>query len=119
MKFAVIVYETQADMNARSDLAKAPAYWASYQAYSKALVAAGVAAGGAGLEPPSRAATIRVRDGSREVQDGPFADTKEQLGGFFVIDVPDLETALMWAAKCPSATSGSVEVRPLLPPPPQ
>ena len=58
---------------------------------------------------------MRVVDGKRRVQDGPFADTKEQLGGFFVIDVPDLDTALSWAARCPAAASGAVEVRPNLP----
>ena len=57
---------------------------------------------------------MRVVDGKRRVQDGPFADTKEQLGGFFVIDVPDLDTALAWAAKIPSVAWGSVEVRPVL-----
>ena len=58
---------------------------------------------------------MRVVDGKRRVQDGPFADTKEQLGGFFVIDVPDLDTALAWAARCPSAARGVVEVRPVWP----
>ena len=55
------------------------------------------------------------RDGERMLQDGPFADTKEQLGGYFVVDVDDLDAALEWAARCPSATYGSVEVRPLMP----
>ncbi len=76
-------------------------------------------AGAGGLEPPVTATTVRVVDGQRHVQDGPFADTKEQLGGYFVIDVPDLDVALEWAERCPSAsTGGSCEVRPLLPPRP-
>jgi hypothetical protein len=70
--------------------------------------------GGKGLEPPSTGTTVRLRDGERIVQDGPYADTKEQLGGFFVIDVPDLDAALDWAARCPAATDGVVEVRPVL-----
>jgi hypothetical protein len=64
------------------------------------------------------ATTVRLRGGQRQVQDGPFADTKELLGGLFLIDVPDLDAALVWAARCPAAATGSVEVRPQLPPPP-
>jgi hypothetical protein len=118
MKFAVIVYETAQDMATRSHPDTAPGYMAAYGAYSKALSEAGIAAGGAGLQPPSTATTLRVRGGKRSVQDGPFADSKEQLGGIFVIDVPDLDTALQWAAKCPSVSTGCVEVRPMLGPPP-
>lgn len=118
MKYAVIVYETQDELAAREDPARVGAYWAAYTAYSQALVQAGVAAGGAGLQPPPMATTIRLRGGHRQVQDGPFADTKEMLGGLFIIDVPDLDAALEWAARCPSAATGSVEVRPMLPPPP-
>jgi hypothetical protein len=70
--------------------------------------------GGAGLQPPPLATTVRLREGKRQVQDGPFADTKEQLGGYYVIEVPGLDQALDWAARCPSVSSGSVEVRPNL-----
>jgi hypothetical protein len=73
---------------------------------------------GDGLEGPVLATTLRVRDGKRVVQDGPFADTKEALGGYFVIEVPDLDAALAWAAKAPCVHDGSVEVRPVLPMPP-
>jgi hypothetical protein len=118
MHYALIVYETADDFACRTNPATVQAYMGAYFAYSEALRQAGVAIGGAGLLPPSAATTIRVRDGARSVQDGPFADTKEQLGGFFLIDVPDLDTALAWAARCPAAASGCMEVRPLLPPPP-
>lgn len=118
MKYALIVYETPAEVAAREDPARAEAYWGAYIAFSQALAAAGVAAGGAGLQPPAMATTVRLTGGKRQVQDGPFADTRELLGGFFVIDVPDLDAALAWAARCPSAATGAVEVRPLLPPPP-
>lgn len=64
------------------------------------------------LQPVATATTLSVRDGSEQVQDGPFADTKEQLGGTFVIDVPDLDAALTWAEKCPAAQYGVVEIRP-------
>ena len=67
--------------------------------------------------PEHTATTLRVRDGQRLLQDGPFADTKEQLGGYFVIDVPNLDAALGWAQRCPAVEFGAVEVRPLLPPP--
>jgi hypothetical protein len=118
MKYAVLVYETPAEMAAREDPERVGGYWAAYAAYSKALGDAGVAAGGAGLQAPAVATTVRLRGGQRQVQDGPFADTKELLGGLFIIDVPDLDAALMWAARCPAASTGSIEVRPVLPPPP-
>ena len=113
-----LVYETPEDVSARDDAKRAPAYWAAYQAYSQALVEAGVACGGTGLQPVKTATSVRIRGSERRVQDGPFVDTKEQLGGFFLIDVPDLDTALQWAARCPSAATGGVEVRPVLSVPP-
>ena len=118
MKFAVVVYETQEDFALRSNPATVGPYMAAYMAYSKALAEAGVADGGAGLHPPATATSIRIRDGKQTVQDGPFIESKEQVGGFFLLNVPDLETALKWAAKCPSASSGGVEVRAVLSPPP-
>lgn len=114
MKYAIMVYETEAGFNQRTDEHQ-EAYWGAYQAYSQALAQAGVAAGGAALHPPATGTSVRLHDGQRSVQDGPFADTKEQLGGFFLIDVPDLDAALDWAARCPAASSCGVEVRPLLP----
>jgi hypothetical protein len=119
MQFAMCVYETPAELARRDDPNQAQAYWAPYLAYSRALAEAGVAVGGAGLQPPRAATVVKVRDGRRQVQDGPFADTKEQLGGFFLIEVPTLDAALEWAARCPAATTGTVEVRPALPPPPR
>jgi len=69
------------------------------------------------LQPSMTGTTITLRDGSRKVQDGPYADTKEQLGGYFVIDVPDLDAALAWAEKSPTASYGIIEVRPSAMPP--
>ncbi len=117
MHFALIVYETAADMALRSNPETAPAYMGAYQAYHAALLQAGVAAGGEALQTPAMATTVRVRQGRTLVQDGPFSETKEQLGGLFVIDVPDLDTALAWAARCPAASTGSIEVRPVMPSP--
>lgn len=118
MQYSILIYETDADMKTREDPARAPAYWAAYGAYSRALLEAGVFVGGSGLAPPLTATTVRLRGGKRQVQDGPFADTKEKLGGFFMVEVPSLDKALEWAARCPAAETGSVEVRPNLPPPP-
>lgn len=115
MKYAIIVYETPDELARRNTPEEFNAYMAPYGAYYQALAEAGVAAGGQGLAHPETATTIRLRQGHRQVQDGPFAETKEMLGGFFLIDVPDLDTALEWASKCPSATTGSVEVRPVMP----
>jgi hypothetical protein len=86
---------------------------AAYMAYAEAMKKAGVVRGGERLCPTSEATTVRVADGKTQVLDGPYADTKEQLGGFFLIDVPDLDAALSWAAKCPGASTGTVEVRPI------
>lgn len=118
MHYALVVYETEAELAARQDPTRVEAYWSAYQSYSRALAEAGIARGGAGLMPPSDATTVRLRNGKRQIEDGPFADTKERLGGFFVIEVEDLDKALEWAARCPAANTGSVEVRPALPPPP-
>jgi hypothetical protein len=114
MKYTVLIYETEAEFGARTDDTRKDAYWGAWRAYTKALTDAGVMAGGAGLQPAHLATTIRQRGGKREVQDGPYAEAKEQLGGYYVIEVPDLDKALDWAARCPAASSGAVEVRPNL-----
>lgn len=89
-------------------------YWESWRAYMGAVYAAGIVKSGNALEAPFTATTVRIRDGKRQVHDGPFADTKELLGGYLVIDVPSLDEALTWAARSPSSQSGSTEVRPVL-----
>jgi hypothetical protein len=114
MQYTILVYETESDLAARTDPKQKDAYWGAYRAYTEALRAAGVMVGGAALEPPRAAATVRQPQGKRHVQDGPFADTKEQLGGYYVLDVADLDKALEWAARCPSVATGAVEVRPNL-----
>jgi len=112
MRYALLVYETEAGVNGRGD----PEYQAAYQAYIKAIYGSGVAFAGSGLQDAATTATtLREVRGERQIQDGPFADTKEQLAGFLLIDVPDLDKALEWAARCPSvARGGVVEVRPAL-----
>ena len=85
----------------------------AYKAYMKAMEEAGVLKSSRGLKPSSEATTMRVVDGKPRVLDGPYADTKEQLGGFHIIEAPDLDAALSWAARSPTALHGVVEVRPL------
>jgi hypothetical protein len=88
-------------------------YWESWRAYMTAIYSAGVVTSGNVLHPPSTATTVRFRDGQREVLDGPFAETKDMLGGYLVIEVPSLDDALTWAARSPSSSTGSTEVRPV------
>lgn len=85
-----------------------------YWAFEKAVADAGVKVGGAALQPSQTATTVRVKDGERVVTDGPFAETREVLGGYYLLDVPDLDAALEWAARCPGSNYGSVEVRPVM-----
>jgi len=88
--------------------------YAAYGAFTQELIGAGVMKGGSELAPIASASTVRVRNGKTMTTDGPFAETKEQLGGYYVIDVPNLDEAIKWAAKIPSAPFGSIEVRPLV-----
>jgi hypothetical protein len=86
---------------------------AAYQAYTEALNASGVMVGANRLRDTSDATTVKVVDGKTQVLDGPYAETKEQLGGYYLIDVADLDAALGWAARCPGASTGTMEVRPV------
>lgn len=117
MQYMIMFAEDKAHFDMRNDPAQAAGYWGAWNAYIGAMAKAGVIVNGDGLHGPHTAVTVRVRGGQRQVQDGPFADTKEQLGGYFVVEVADLDAALEWAARSPSASYGSVEVRPVLPPP--
>jgi hypothetical protein len=112
MQYMLMFYQPESDFNQRSEEA-AKAYRAGWMDYVGAIRGSGVALHGHGLHPPMTGTTLRVRGDKRQVQDGPFADTKEQLGGYFVIDVADLDTALEWAARAPCAVTGGVEVRPV------
>jgi hypothetical protein len=84
-----------------------------YMAYMEALKKAGAFLGSNRLTPTANASTVRIANGKTQVLDGPYADTKEQCGGYVLIDVPDLDSALSWAARCPTASHGVVEVRPV------
>jgi len=115
MNFTMLIYETDAGFARRTDpdVQKREAYWAAWPLYVQALHEAGVYVAGSGLQPPETGTTVTLGD-QRRVQDGPYADTKEQLGGYFVINVPDLDTALEWAARIPAAPGSAIEVRPNL-----
>jgi hypothetical protein len=114
MQYLLMIYGNEAGMQAASK-DQVTQMSAAYAAYTEALKGAGVIRGGERLRPTSEATTVRVKKGKTEVLDGPYADTKEQLGGFYMIDVPDLDAALAWAAKCPGASTGTMEVRPVWP----
>jgi hypothetical protein len=84
---------------------------AAYGAYSEALKSAGVLVGSNRLRPSASATTLRTTNGKTQVLDGPFAESKEQLAGYYLIDVPDLDAAMQWAGRCPASQHGIVEVR--------
>jgi hypothetical protein len=93
---------------------EARAGYGAYMAYTNALREAGVYLGGNPLQPTTTATVVRVDgNGKTSVLDGPYADTKEQLGGYYLIDVADADAAIQWAARCPCASTGTVEIRPI------
>lgn len=113
MEFVLTFNQPIAEFERHQDPAQAEAAMAPWKAYMGELSAAGVMRGGNRLAPPWTATTVRVRDGARSVQDGPFADSHELAGGYVVIDVPSLDDAIAWAERSPSSRSGSTEVRPV------
>lgn len=115
MQYMILFYETQADYDTRGTRESNPGYWGAWGAYIGAIAEAGVMVGGAALHGPETGTTVRIAGGERHVQDGPVAGIKEQLGGYVTIDVPDLDTAIAWAARAPSSITGATEVRPVLP----
>ena len=110
MKYMLLIYENDAERVAKMD-ERMP----NCAAYVEAMRKAGIYVVGERLRAIESTTNVRVTDGKTQVIDGPYVEAKEQLGGFHVIDVPDLDTALAWAARCPSASRGSVEVRPIWP----
>lgn len=114
MQFALLIYESPKAFESRKSDGT-DAYTGAWRAYHKAIVEAGIFVGGDPLQVPETGTTVRINNGKRHVQDGPFADTKEQLGGFTILELPSLDAALEWAARCPAAAHGAVEVRALAP----
>jgi len=112
VRYVMLLYESPDDFESRTPPGSEP-YAAAWRAYYRAVVEAGAyVGGGAPLKEPGTGTTIRVKDGRRYVQDGPFAEAKDQLGGVMILDLPSLDEALEWAARCPVAATGAVEVRP-------
>ena len=112
MQFGLLIYESPELFAARKNDDNDP-YLGAWRAYYKSLVDTGIYAGGDALEVAESGTTVRIKEGKRRVQDGPYADTKEQLAGFLVLELPSLDAALDWAARCPAASAGAVEVRQL------
>lgn len=112
MQYALLIYGNETAMLAASEQQTHEMH-AEYMAYTEAMQKAGIGIGGQRLRPTSAATTVRVAQGKTEVLNGPYAETKEQLGGFYLIEAPDLDTALSWAARCPGASRGTIEVRPI------
>jgi hypothetical protein len=112
MQYLLLVYQ---DETAMLNLPKETSsrMHAAYMAYTGAMKEAGVLVSNHGLRPTSQATTLRAPGGKQSVVNGPFAATKEQLGGYFLVDAPDLDAALSWAARCPAAQHGAIEVRPV------
>jgi len=112
MQYLLMLY---ADETGWSKMTKAQQEqgYAAYMAYTEALKKAGAWVGSNRLQPVSTATTVRLADGKSHVLDGPYIESKEQLGGYYLIDVPDLDSALSWAARCPGASHGTIEVRPV------
>ncbi len=112
MRYALLIC-TEEKAQAEATAAEAQAMTAEYLAFGEAMGAQGVLRGGERLHPTADATTVRVRDGEVLTSDGPFAETKEQIGGFYLVDCKDLDEAIAVAAKIPGARIGSVEVRPI------
>ena len=117
MTYMLMFYENKETFDTRNLPEKSNAYWGAWMSYIGAIRESGLMVSGNGLQPPSTASTLQNVDGKRVVQDGPIADTKEQLAGYVVMNVPDLDAALEWASRVPG--TAAVEVRPVMPPPPQ
>jgi len=112
MEYMLLIYSNEQGMENVPE-AQVRGVMDAYMAYTQALQDAKVMLGANRLRPTSAATTVRVAGGKTQALDGPFAETKEQLGGYYMIDVADLDAALAWAARCPGAQYGSVEVRPI------
>ena len=112
MRYLCLIYENE---KAWETMPKdqADAVFGEYFTFTEGIKQAGQHLGGEALQPTQTATTVRVRNGKVSTTDGPFAETKEQLGGYYLIDVADLDEAIRWAAKIPSVRVGSVEVRPI------
>lgn len=113
MKYMFLIY-TEEGNESQMNLAERDTMMADYFAFTKEAGAQGVLVAGDELKPTSAATTLRLRGNQFATTDGPFAETKEQLGGFYILECPDMDAAVGWAAKIPGAKHGSIEVRPIV-----
>jgi hypothetical protein len=113
MKYTLLIY-TDEKMEANATQEEQNTVMAEYFAFTEAVRKAGVYHGGEALHPTSSSTTVRVRDGKTVTTHGPFAETKEQLGGYYLLDCPNLDEAIKWASQIPGARYGSVEIRPIM-----
>jgi hypothetical protein len=113
MRYALLIYNSEQDWTSQSEEAS-QAQFQEYMAFTKDIVDRGIHKGGEALQLTSTATTVRVRDGETLTTDGPFAETKEQLGGFYVVEAKDLDEAIELAARIPDVRNGSIEVRPIM-----
>jgi hypothetical protein len=113
MKYLLTIYNDESRYASMTPQDSA-ALMESYGKFGQDAQAAGVLLGGEGLQPTATATTVRVRDGETLLTDGPFAETREQLGGYYLLDCADLDEANRWAARIPDAANGAVEVRPVM-----
>jgi hypothetical protein len=114
MQVLLMIYSEEAGWGRMSEAERNGAI-AAYNAYTEALIQAGAMQGANRLAPSAMAHTVRVAGGAPQVLDGPYAETREQLGGYYLLEVEDMAAALRWAARCPGAAHGVVEVRPIFP----
>ena len=112
MQYLLLIHSDESAMKSAPQEATSQMH-AAYMAYTEALSQAGILLGGNRLRPTDTATTVRITGGKTQVLDGPYAETKEQLAGYYLIDVANLDAALSWAARCPGASHGTVEVRPV------
>jgi hypothetical protein len=112
MKYVLLLNTPEAEMMKLNE-AQMREKIAAYMAYTEALRKANALVDSTRLQPVATATTIRVKNGKTQVLNGPYAEAKEQLGGYFLIEAPDLDAAIAWAARCPGASDGAVEVRPI------
>jgi hypothetical protein len=112
MQYMLLIYASEAGWSKLTPAEQKQGV-AAYTAYTEALKKAGALASANRLQDTEAAATVRMVDGKSQVLNGPYAESKEQLGGYYLIDVPDLDAAISWAARCPGASHGVVEVRPI------
>lgn len=114
MQFMLIFATPLSEVETQNDPVEGPKLMGAWRDYIGSMMQAGVMLNGDGLESPEAATTVRVRGGKREVQDGPYCEAKEYLGGYVTLDVDDLDAAISWAEKSPAAEYGSVEIRPVM-----